>query len=77
MARAMKITAADLKRFGVVDRIVAEPSGGAHSDREAAIAAVGEAIFEELSLLDGLDPDALRRQRAERFYKIGEPGVLG
>ncbi|MBE7220008.1 MAG: acetyl-CoA carboxylase carboxyltransferase subunit alpha [Caulobacteraceae bacterium] len=70
-ARAMKITAPDLLAQGVVDRIVAEPVGGAHADPAAAIALVGDAVAEELDALDGLSPDALRRQRAERFYAIG------
>lgn len=70
-AAAMKITAQDLIGLKVVDRIVPEPPGGAHSDTEAAIAAVGDAIGAELKGLEGLRPDELRRQRAERFYEIG------
>jgi len=45
-ASSMKITAQDLVRFGVVDKIVGEPTGGAHREPAAAIAAVGEAIAE-------------------------------
>ena len=70
-ARAMKITAPDLIAQGVVDRIVPEPPGGAHADPRGAIAAVGDAVESELDALAGLSPDALRRQRAERFYAIG------
>ena len=70
-ARAMKITAPDLIAQGVVDRIIPEPPGGAHADPKAAIALVGDAVETELQALDGLDADALRRQRAERFYAIG------
>ena len=43
-ATNMKITAQDLLRLGVIDGIVAEPTGGAHRDPEAAIAAAGDAI---------------------------------
>ncbi len=75
MAAAMKITAQDLIGFGIVDRIVPEPPGGAHSDRAAAIAAVGDAVEEELRALLPLTPDELRRQRAERFYAIGRSGA--
>jgi acetyl-CoA carboxylase carboxyl transferase subunit alpha len=71
MAASMKIVADDLKRLGVVDRVIPEPAGGAHSDPEAAIGAAGDAIEEELRLLAGLSPEALRAQRAERFVAIG------
>ena len=71
MAGAMKITAQDLIGMGVVDRIVSEPPGGAHADPDAAIRTVGDALEEELRALDGRSADALRRQRAERFYAIG------
>ena len=68
---AMKITAPDLMKLKIVDRIVDEPAGGAHSDREAAIGMVGDALEDELNQLSGLTPDQLRAQRAERFYAIG------
>jgi acetyl-CoA carboxylase carboxyl transferase subunit alpha len=71
MARAMKITAQDLIGLKIVDRIIAEPPGGAHSDPAATLATVGDAIAEELDALTPLSPDALREQRAERFYAIG------
>jgi acetyl-CoA carboxylase carboxyl transferase subunit alpha len=70
-AAAMKITAEDLLALKIVDRIVPEPLGGAHTDPAATIAAVGDAVEEELRGLDGLDPEAVRRHRAERFYAIG------
>ena len=71
MARSMKITGQDLIGFGVVDRIIAEPLGGAHADREAAMQAVGDAVEAELDALAGLGPKQLRQQRADRFYAIG------
>ena len=70
-ASAMKITAPDLMGLGIVDRTIPEPQGGAHADRDAAIQAVGDAVEEELEALDGLTPDQLREQRAQRFYAIG------
>src|SRR6201991_261788 len=51
-ARALKITAQDLLGMKIVDRIIPEPPGGAHSDPESAIKAVGEAIEQELSALE-------------------------
>jgi acetyl-CoA carboxylase carboxyl transferase subunit alpha len=70
-ASAMKITAEDLLALKVVDRIIPEPLGGAHSEPDVTVAAVGEAVETELASLEDLSPDALRRQRAERFYAIG------
>jgi len=74
MARAMKITGEDLIRFGVIDKIVKEPEGGAHADRAAAMTAVGDAVEAALSELLPLTPEQLRKQRAERFYAIGSQG---
>ena len=71
MAEAMKITADDLIGLGIVDRIIDEPPGGAHADPEAAIQTVGDAVEQELRALEGMSPEALRTQRAERFYAIG------
>jgi acetyl-CoA carboxylase carboxyl transferase subunit alpha len=74
-ASAMKITAEDLLKLKIVDRIVAEPAGGAHSDPDAAIQSVGDAVEEELKMLDALDAEALKKQRADRFYAIGRTGL--
>ncbi len=71
-AMAMKITAPDLLDLKIIDRIVPEPTGGAHSDPEAAIAAVGEALSDELAKLTSLSSEELRRMRADRFYAIGK-----
>jgi len=70
-AEAMKVTAQHLKRLGVIDRIIKEPVGGAHRDPEVTIRALGKAISEELDALVDLPADKLRRQREERFLKIG------
>lgn len=74
-AKAMKITAQDLQRMKIVDRIIPEPPGGAHSDPEAAMTAVGDAVEDELKQLLALDPATLKAQRAERFYAIGRSGL--
>ena len=73
-ARALKITAQDLLKMKIVDRIIPEPAGGAHSDPEAAMTSVGDAIEEELKALEGLTPDEIRKARSERFYAIGRSG---
>jgi acetyl-CoA carboxylase carboxyl transferase subunit alpha len=70
-ATNMKITAADLTAFGIIDGVVTEPIGGAHRDPAAAIASTGEAIANALGELKGLDRDTVRRQRRDKFLAIG------
>jgi acetyl-CoA carboxylase carboxyl transferase subunit alpha len=70
-AMAMKITAPDLVELGIVDRIIPEPVGGAHADRAAAVAQVGDALAEELEAMSRLSADEIRKARADRFYAIG------
>ncbi len=70
-AEALRLTADDLKRFGLIDQVIAEPLGGAHRAPEVAIAAVAEAITAALATLDGVDPVALRNRRAEKFLAMG------
>jgi acetyl-CoA carboxylase carboxyl transferase subunit alpha len=67
----MKITAQDMVRFGVIDTVVSEPTGGAHRDPQAAIAVTGEAIANALAELRVLDREAVRRQRREKFLAMG------
>jgi acetyl-CoA carboxylase carboxyl transferase subunit alpha len=70
-ATSMKITAQDLVRFGVIDTVVPEPTGGAHRNPAAAIAATGEAIAGALAGLAGLDRAEVRRRRRDKFLAIG------
>jgi len=70
-ATNMKITAQDMVRFGVIDTVVSEPTGGAHRDPQAAIAATSEAIANALAELRVLDREAVRRQRREKFLAMG------
>ncbi len=69
-AEAMKVTAQDLAKLNVIDRIVPEPMGGAHRDPRAAATALGAAIGEELDQLSTLPSDQLRRMREERFLAL-------
>jgi acetyl-CoA carboxylase carboxyl transferase subunit alpha len=57
--------------LGVIDRIVAEPVGGAHREPVEAIANLGAAIEAELESLGSMDADALRTDRADKFLAIG------
>ena len=70
-AEAMRVTAQNLKGFGVIDTIVPEPIGGAHRDRSAAISGLGDAIASALGQLEGLSPADLRRTRREKFLAMG------
>ena len=70
-ATSMKITAQDLLKFGIIDGIVPEPTGGAHRDPEAAVAAVGKAISDALASLGNMSRDDLREARAAKFLAIG------
>ena len=70
-ATNMKITAADLTAFGIIDGVITEPIGGAHRDPAAAIVSTGEAIANALAELKGLDRETVRRQRRDKFLAIG------
>jgi acetyl-CoA carboxylase carboxyl transferase subunit alpha len=70
-ATSMKITAADLTAFGIIDGIVTEPAGGAHRDPAAAIASTADAVANALADLKGLDRETVRRQRRDKFLAIG------
>ncbi|MEQ8743391.1 acetyl-CoA carboxylase carboxyltransferase subunit alpha [Parasphingorhabdus sp.] len=70
-ADAMQITAQNLKKLGVIDRIIEEPVGGAHRDQALAIASLSKAIEEEFSELERHDREALRKLRREKFLQIG------
>jgi acetyl-CoA carboxylase carboxyl transferase subunit alpha len=70
-AQAMKMTAQDLKKLGVIDRIVTEPIGGAHRDHGLATASLADAILAEIKTLRSLKPDELRQKRREKFLQMG------
>jgi acetyl-CoA carboxylase carboxyl transferase subunit alpha len=69
-AEAMKVTAQDLLRLGIIDSIVGEPLGGAHRAPAEAVASLAEAIGEELDSFAGLSPDELRSARRAKFLAI-------
>lgn len=70
-AEALKLTATDLKEFGLVDGIVPEPEGGAHRDPDAAAAYLKNAILEALASLDKTPIEKLLAARYEKFRKMG------
>jgi acetyl-CoA carboxylase carboxyl transferase subunit beta len=73
-AEALRLTAPDLLRLGIMDAVVPEPEGGAHTDPVATAANVKAAILASLNDLLGVPPDELLERRYDRFRKFGTPG---
>ena len=71
-AEAMKITATDLKELGIVDEIVSEPEGGAHTDLEAAARLLEEVLDRQLTELVMEPPKDLVESRYQKFRKMGQ-----
>ena len=74
-AEALRLTAQDLVKLGVADKIIPEPLGGAHRDTKTAIAAVGAAIGEMLTELKKSDGDALLNDRRKKYLEMGAHGL--
>ena len=74
-ARALKLTAFDLDKHGVIDTIVPEPVGGAHRNPQAAFDATGHAIGAALNELDRLATDELLQQRLEKLDSMGAHAI--
>ncbi|MFM7084036.1 MAG: acetyl-CoA carboxylase carboxyltransferase subunit alpha [Hyphomicrobium sp.] len=70
-ATSMKITAQDVEGLGVIDTIIKEPIGGAHRDRDLIVKRIGDAIERALTEFEGRSASEIRRQRHDRFLKIG------
>ncbi len=74
-AEALRLTAQDLERLGVIDGIIPEPIGGAHRQIDAAFAAVREAIDMHMNQLVRIDPGQLRARRRDKFLAMGRNGL--
>jgi acetyl-CoA carboxylase carboxyl transferase subunit alpha len=74
-ADALKLTAEDLLELGVIDSIINEPIGGAHRNKQAAIATVGTSIENALVDLSGIDGGILKTRRREKFLAMGSKGL--
>ena len=70
-AEALKLTAQDLEKLGIIDGIIHEPVGGAHRSPEAAVSAVRDAIETQLNQLVKVDAGQLRARRREKFAQMG------
>lgn len=71
-AEALKLTAPDLLAQRIIDRIIPEPTGGAHRNHVEAALLLKTALIEELKKLSGLKPEQLRRHRIKKFGQMGE-----
>ena len=74
-AEALRLTAQDLIKLGVADRLIDEPMGGAHRNPKTAMSNVGAALTEMLKELDGKSPKALISDRREKFLNMGSKGL--
>ena len=74
-AEALRVTAQDLEQLGVADRVIAEPMGGAHRDREATMNSVRSAIADMLGELSEMSAEDLVSNRRKKFLNIGANGL--
>ena len=70
-AEALKLTASDMKKLKIIDKIIKEPLGGAHSNREKTFEIVTKAILSEFEELKKLSPEDLLNKRMQKFLDIG------
>lgn len=70
-ATALKITAQDLKKLGIIDAIIPEPTGGAHRNHDKMIATVSDAVASNLQSYAAVSADVLRTQRREKYLGMG------
>lgn len=71
-SKIMKITPTDLLKFGIIDDIIKEPSGGAHKDPDLAAMILKNYLLEKIQELDMLSDDEIVNKRYERFRKYGD-----
>lgn len=74
-AEALRLTADDMQKLGVVDEVVMEPLGAAHRDPAKAISDLGDAIENQLQSLSGLSGEALVNDRHNKYIALGDKGL--
>ena len=70
-AEALKITAQDMLKFGIIDEIIPEPVGGAHRDIKVTMNIMGDIIEKRLNTLQSLGQNELLKLKEEKYLKIG------
>jgi acetyl-CoA carboxylase carboxyl transferase subunit alpha len=71
-AEAMRVTSAHLKSLGVIDTIVKEPLGGAHRNHDEMVQTLKKEIVSALKSMSGMKPDAILKERREKFLAMGD-----
>jgi len=71
-AKALKLTAQDMKNFNVVDEIIPEPLGGAHRHQNKAILDLGNVLEKTLNDLKSLDKSEIKKQKENKYLKLHE-----
>src|SRR5216684_523339 len=74
-AEALKITAPDLLKAGIIDEIIPEPTGGAHADPAAAAVLIDEAVARSLAEVSALDGETRLAARYDKFRNMGRLGI--
>jgi acetyl-CoA carboxylase carboxyl transferase subunit alpha len=74
-AEALRLTAPDLQKFGVIDEIVTEPVGGTHTDHERAAALLDAALERALKVVWSMEPSERLDARYRKFRAIGNIGI--
>jgi acetyl-CoA carboxylase carboxyl transferase subunit alpha len=74
-AAALRLTAQDLLTLSIVDRVVPEPTGGAHRNPNATFDELRKTLTEMLEVFDGMSPDAIKAERREKFLAMGQKGL--
>jgi len=70
-AEALKLTAKHLLSFGIIDRVIPEPPGGAHRDPGTMAETLGQVLYEEVNYLSHVSPSVLRERRMKKFLNMG------
>ncbi len=70
-ARALKLTAQDLKQLGIIDAIIEEPMGGAHREPDRTVDVVGDYVETALTELSKMDGDTLKLRRRQKYLEMG------
>ena len=74
-AKLMKLTSQDLYQFGVIDKVIAEPVGGIHTDVDFVMTRLKETLYKELKGLIHQDKNTLLQQRYEKYRNMAMPGI--
>lgn len=74
-AEALKLTAQDLHKLGIIDEVIAEPLGGAHRNADMTMRSLAEAVDTTLAGLAGIEGGVLRARRRDKFLEMGRVGL--